>query len=239
MTTMTTAQEPAGTVSSVSRLTLVPSCRLGRLLTVAAACYYASHALSQTGEAVCGDPFKSWFGPFDYRTAPKGALENVETHHFTPQVEQMIRGVTTGVTDMGKDVAYVLGVFPNHHRALFTMMRLGERDRNEQPRGANLPIECWFDRAVRYARDDTVARLLYAMWLRKKGRTEDSLAQTRTAEQFAKENPLTHYNIGMSYFELGQYDKAAASAVRAREMGLSRPELIDRLKGAKKWVEPQ
>ena len=213
--------------------------RLRLQLTIAVACCYAPIALAQTGEKVCGDPFKSWFGPYDYRTAPKGALQNVETNHFTPQVEQMIRGVTTHVTDMGKDVAYVLGVFPNHHRALLTMMRLGEKDKNDQPRGASLPIECWLDRAVRYARDDTVARLLYAMWLRKKGRTEDSLAQTRMAEQFAKDNPLTHYNVGMSYFELGQYEQAAAAALRARDLGLPRTELIDQLKGVNKWVEPQ
>lgn len=237
---MTTAADPAGSMSGTSKVRQVLTRSFGLLLTIVAASCFAPLALAQTGEAVCGNPFKSWFGPYDYRTAPKGALENVETHHFTPQVEQMIRGVTTGVTDMGKDVAYVLGVFPNHHRALITMMRLGERDRNDQPRGASLPIECWFDRAVRYARDDTVARLLYAMWLRKKGRIEDSLAQTRFAEGFAvKDNPFTHYNIGMSYFELGQYDQAAAAALRARDLGLDRPELIDRLKGVNKWVEPQ
>lgn len=226
---------------STATFALTVTCRFVLLLTMAAAsCYAPSLAMAQTGEAGCGNPFKSWFGPYDYRTAPKSALENVETHHFTPQVEQMIRGVTTGTEDMGKDVAYVLGVFPNHHRALITMMRLGEKDRNDQPRGADRSIECFFDRAVRYARDDTVARLMYAMWLRKKGRSEDSLSQTRAAEQLAvTDNPLTHYNIGMSYFELGQYDQAAAAALRARELGLDRPELIDRLKGVKKWVEPQ
>lgn len=237
---MTTAADPAGSVISASTLALTLTRRFGLLLTIAAACLYAPLALAQTGEAACGNPFKSWFGPYDYRTAPKGALENVETHHFTAKVEQMIRGVTTGAEDMGKDIAYVLGVFPNHHRALITMMRLGERDRNDQPRGADRSIECFFDRAVRYARDDTVARLLYAQWLRKKGRTEDSLAQTRAAEGFAvKDNPFTHYNIGMSYFELGQYDQAAAAALRARDLGLDRPELIDRLKSVKKWVDPQ
>lgn len=193
---------------------------------------------AQTGEQSCGNPFTSWFGPFDFRTAPAGALQNVETHHFTPQVEQMIRGVTTGVSDMGKDVAYVLGVFPNHHRALLTMMRLGERDKNNKPRGADRTIECWFDRAVRYARDDTVARLMYALYLRRQGRAEDSLAQTRVAEQFAGDNPLTHFNIGMSYFELGRFDEAAVAARRARDMGLPRPELIDLLKRAGHWTEP-
>ena len=199
----------------------------------------APGAQAQTGEQACGNPFTSWFGPYDYRTAPAGALKNVETHHFGPQVEQLIRGVTTGVTDMGRDVTYVLGVFPNHHRALLTLMRLGERDKNNQPRGAERTIECWFDRAVRYARDDTVARLMYALYLRRQGRAEESLAQTRVAEQFAGDNPMTHYNIGLSFFELGRFDEAAAAARRARDMGLPRPELIDSLKRAGQWTEPQ
>ena len=213
--------------------------KLRLLLAIAVVTCHAPVAVAQAEANACGDPFKSWFGPWDYRTAPKGALENVETHHYTPQVEQLIRGVTTGVADMGKDVAYVLGVFPNHHRALLTMVRLGEKDHNDQPRGADKTIECWFDRAVRYARDDTVTRLLYAMWLRKKGRADDSLAQTRIAEGLAKDNPFTNYNVGMSYFELKKYDLAAAAALRARDLGFGRPELIDRLKGVNQWKEPQ
>lgn len=214
---------------TIGRLFLLPS--------IALTCFFSSFAMAQTGEAMCGNPFKSWFGPFDYRSAPKSALSNVETHHFTPQVEQLIRGVTTDAKGMGKDVAYVLGVFPNHHRALLTMMRMGEKDGTEQPRGADLPIECWFDRALRYAKDDTVTRLMYALWLRKKGRAEESLFHTRTAEADAEDNPLTYYNIGVSYFELGQFELAAAAARQAQELGLSRPELIDRLKSINKWTE--
>lgn len=224
---------------------LLPSMRVGTgaariavMLTLVSGAWMPA-ALAQTGEGACGNPATSWYGPFDYRTAPKGALMNVETHHFTAQVEQLIRGVTTDAKTMGKDVGYVLGVFPNHHRALLTMMRMSERDNNDQPRGTGRPMECWFDRAVRYAPDDTVARLMYAMWLRKKGRAEDSLAQTRTAENSAKDNPLTHFNVGMSYFELGKFEQAVAAALRARELGLSKPDLINRLKSANQWPEPQ
>lgn len=198
----------------------------------------SSQVVAQTSEEACGDPFKSWFGPFDYRAAPRAALSNVETHHFTPQVEQLRRGVTTGHEDMGKDIAYVLGVFPNHHRALLTMMRMAEKDGNDQPRAMDRPVECYFYRALLYAKDDTVARLMYALWLRKKSRAEESLAHTRAAEEFAKDNPLTHYNVGISYFELGKYELAAAAARRALELGVTQPDLINRLKGVNQWTEP-
>lgn len=211
---------------------------LGLALLLALMAGHGPDAQAQTGEAMCGNPFASWFGPFDYRRAPKEALRNVETNHFTPAVEQLVRGVTTDAKSMGKDVAYVLGVFPNHHRALLTMMRMGERDGTDPPRGASLPIECWFDRAVRYARDDTVARLMYALWLRKKGRAEESLFHTKAAEAEAKDNPMTYYNVGMSYFELGKFEQAAAAARRAQELGVTQPELINRLKSVNQWTEP-
>lgn len=221
----------------MNRLHILTSTFRSLVLLVAAA-FCAPIALAQTGVALCGDPFTTWYGPFDYRRAPPDSLRNVETNHFSQQVEQLRSGVTTGREDMGKDVAYVLGVFPNHHRALLTMMRMGEKDGNDQPRSAGRPIECWFDRALRFARDDTVARLMYALWLRNKGRNEDSLFQTRTAEAHAKDNPMTHYNVGISYFELGQFELAAAAAKRARDLGAPQPGLINRLKSANQWTEP-
>lgn len=235
-------RDPASTISKA-----VAPRKLGRLVgrilfpavLIAMALANVQPAQAQTGEEACGNPFVSWFGPYDYRTAPRGALNNVETHHFTPQVEQLRRGVTTGPGDMGKDVAYVLGVFPNHHRALLTMMRMAEKDGNDQPRAVDRPVECWFYRALVYAKDDTVARLMYALWLRKKGRTEESLAHTRAAEQFADDNPLTYYNVGISYFELGQYESAAAAARRAQELGVTQQDLINRLKGVNQWNEPK
>lgn len=211
--------------------------RLRLLLSITATLFFTSFAMAQTGETMCGNPFKSWFGPYDYRAAPKDALSNVETHHFSSDVEQLKRGVTTDVLNLGQDIAYVLGVFPNHHRALLAMMRLSEKDKNDQPRNSGRPIECWFDRAVRFAKDDTVARLMYALWLRKKGRVEESIYQTKTAEADAEDNPLTHYNVGISYFELGQYDQAAAAARRAQELGMARPDLINRLKSINRWTE--
>ncbi len=207
-------------------------------LLMAVSCFSAL-VQAQTGLEQCGDPFKSWVGPGDYRRAPKdGLLKNVETNHFSPKVEQLISGVTTTRSGMGKDVAYVLGVFPNHHRALLTMMRMAEQDGNDQPREAGLPLECWFDRAVRYTPDDTVVRLMYALWLRKKGRTEESLFHTRKAEEDAKDNPFTHYNVGISYFELNQFELAATAAKRARDLGFPQQGLINRLKSVNQWTEP-
>lgn len=65
---------------------------------------------------ICGSLNNS-FGPFDYRykTSVKTELGDahsmVEGAHFTPQIEQLIRGKTA--VEPGPDIDYTLRAFPN------------------------------------------------------------------------------------------------------------------------------
>ena len=59
---------------------------------------------------------------------------------------------------------------------------LCERKKTPQPHGAKFTVECYFDRAVRFAPDDTVVRVLYATFLAKAGREAAAVVQLeRTA----------------------------------------------------------
>lgn len=69
------------------------------------------------------------FGPFDYtdpETARPGKygqsppLHLVEIAHFTPEVEHLVRGKSGAIYG---DLDYTLRAFPNHHRALWSMVR--------------------------------------------------------------------------------------------------------------------
>lgn len=186
----------------------------------------------------CGNPFRNHFGPFDYRSADADTKALVERVHFTPGVEAMTRPSTTMHHDMAGDVAYTLGVFPNHHRALLTMQRLSERRKSDPPPGTQRTVECWYDRAVRYTPDDTVVRALFARYLFKQNRRADALWQLDAAAKFAKDNPLSHFNIGLVYFEMGEFDLALAQAHKVQALGYDRPELEDLLKRANKWRDP-
>jgi tetratricopeptide (TPR) repeat protein len=185
-------------------------------------------------ESRCGD-LRNAFGPYDYRKERGNQLYLVESAHFTPMVEGLIAGSTGRV---GADIDYTLRAFPNHHRALLAMMRLGEKTKTDQPDAAHFPVECYFDRALRFAPDDTTARMLYATYLGKKGRLEEANKQLDDASQLAGENSFTHYNAGLVYFELKNYAGALREAQRAYALGFMRPELRDLLKGAGHWVEP-
>lgn len=138
---------------------------------------------------------------------------------------------------MAADVAYTLHVFPNHARALVTMTRLGERHHTDTPPGAKFTIDCYFQRAVRFRPDDTVVRSLYAQYLAKNGRKSAALAELGIAAEHAGENPFSHFNIGLLYFELEDYEHAELHAKKAKALGFPRTELIDRLKSKNHWSE--
>lgn len=195
-------------------------------------------AQAQTGPAACGNPFVNHFGPWDIRTAAPGDRKMVEDFHFTPGIESMTRPRNTTIGEMAQDVAYVLNVFPNHHRALITMQRLSVRWKADPAPGTNRTVECWFDRAVRFRPDDTVVRALYAQFLHQRKRTPEALALLKAATEFASDNALSNYNIGLVYLEIGEFELALAQAHKALEMGFPRPELSERLKAAGRWKEP-
>ncbi len=188
--------------------------------------------------SLCGNPFVNHFGPWDYRIASVGDKKLVEGAHFTPGVESLTKPSKTMYSHMAQDVAYTLHVFPNHPRALNAMMRLGERHKMDIPPGATYSVECYFERAVKFRPDDTVVRALFAVFLGKKKKNTEAARQLEIATDFAKDNPITHFNIGLVYFDIGNYEQALAAAHRARAGGYTRPELEERLKGVGKWVEP-
>ena len=124
------------------------------------------------GQVACGPMGVNLdaYGPYDYRT-DKDKLPLVENAHFTPGVEQFFER-KTGY--FGADIGYTLYRFPNHHRALDAMVRLSKRERTDKPRGATFSTECYFERALRFRKDDVVARMLYAEYLVQGGRADDA-----------------------------------------------------------------
>ena len=203
------------------------------ILIVAAGLGVGSSTLAQAVLNSCGD-LKNGYGPFDYRK-DKDKLPIVENSHFTPPVEALIHGVSGPI---GAELDYALRAFPNHHRVLAAMSRYGQKLKSPQPPGANYTIDCYFDRAIRFAADDNVVRMLFAQYLGRLGRTKEAIGQLEVASAQAKDDGFTHYNIGLVYFELGQPDRALAQAHRAMALGFERPELRQMLERAAKWRDP-
>lgn len=176
------------------------------------------------------------FGPHDYRTADRSNITIVTGQHFTPEVEALVRGNTT--TRPGGDIDYTLKAIPNNHRALIAMMRLGDKEKTTQPAGSGYSIQCWFERAIVFRPDDGIVRMIYSTYLKNKGRTPEANVQLDLATSYAADNAFTHYNIGLHYFDLGNYDKALIQAHKALTLGFPQTVLRERLESIGKWTEP-
>ena len=184
-----------------------------------------------SAQGACGG-FENNFGPFDYYAHPdKHSI--VERFHFTPDVENLVRGAST--THPGGDISYTLRVFPNHPRALNAMARLGAKENSSKPRGSTYTIDCWFERGIRYRPKDATVQMLYGLHLLRTDRPSESLKYLESARSSGLKDANLHYNLGLAYVKLKRYDDAMAEARKAYAMGFPLPGLRNQLQRAGKW----
>lgn len=218
---------------------LQPSSRLLRILAIVLVLIVAnavlgSVAFGQVSPAYCGPLKGGGYGPYDYRS-DKSKLGVVEQYHFSSAVESLIRGVAGG--SPAGDLDYTLRAFPNHHRALISVKRLGEKSKSLRPAGLTYDVECYFERAIRFQPDDLIVRMLYATFLSGQGRNSEGIHQLDFAAQQAGDNPFTHYNLGLVYFDLKEYPKALQHAHKAAALGFAQTALKDQLVKVGKWSD--
>ena len=204
---------------------------------------------AQVSANICGPLANSDFGPYDFRPnkfksddmdSYTHKLWLVESAHFRPRVESLIGGNRDNSKEPpGGDIDYTLRAFPNHHRALMAVMNYGERKKSQQPAGLRYTVECYFERAIRFKPDDTIARMIYATYLTKNSRTPEAVSQLQISASFAADNAFTHYNIGLVYFDMKNYAKALVQAHAAMALGFERTELRDLLKRVNQWQDPK
>jgi hypothetical protein len=194
---------------------------------------YSGSAVGRELTENCGSLEAGLFGPFDYRTATKQQRRTVESHHFTPDVENLVRGTTS--FRVGADISYTLIKFPNHTRALFAMANLSIRERSPRPPGAAYSVDCYFERAIRFRPDDGAVRMVLGYYLLRKGQARDAVREFEQAVQLSGEDMNVHYNLGLGYYDLKEYDKALEHAKRAYEMGHPLPGLRRKLERIGKW----
>lgn len=190
----------------------------------------------------CGT-LENAFGPFDYTDSRNSTLrpgqeitplQLVENEHFTRDVRNLVRG-NTSLTPVG-DLEYTLRAFPNHHGALHSLANYHLI--NGVKKHGQYTIECWFDRAMLFRPDDAIVRVVFGVFLAKRGSTQDALDQYNEALRLRDNLPEAHYNIGLLYTDLEQYDLAYQHAVRAYNLGYPLPGLRNRLMRLGAWKDP-
>jgi tetratricopeptide (TPR) repeat protein len=145
----------------------------------------------------------------------------------------LIRGKTAVVP--GPDIAYTLRAYPNHPRALHSMMNLSFNNRTDKPEGSTYTMECWFDRAERFVPDDGTVLMIHGIYTLRKGDARGAIAKFKRSEELSGSNANLHYNLGLAYLELRDYDNALDRARSAYRLGFPLPGLRNKLQEAGKW----
>lgn len=150
-------------------------------------------------------------GPHDYirRGNLMQQLKLVENFHFTPEVEQLVRGKSGRLEG---DLDYTLRAWPNHHRALNAMIRYQlDMSRSELLALRNQdipPVECYLQRAVNFSPGDDMAFMLYGLFSHRKGRQEEAHDAYRKAVELAPGNLQAKYNFALLLLDMGQISEA-------------------------------
>jgi len=192
--------------------------------------------LAPSAHAQCPDYVRGSTGG-DYTNADhRMGLVVVESYHFTPEVERLIRGKSG---PLGADISYTLEHFPNHHRALTSLAKLALREKTNQPVGTRYSIECFFERAMRYQPADAKVRSIYGGYLLSHGRIDGAMEQLQAAATLQPDDGTAHYNLGLLYVKKKDYTAALASAHRAYALGFPLQGLKKQLTAAGKWRDAQ
>jgi Tfp pilus assembly protein PilF len=99
------------------------------------------------------------------------------------------------------------------------------------------PVECYFDRAIRFKPDDGIVRLVYGTYLSASGRLDEALVQLNEAVKLNPRNANANYNLGLLYLRKKDYAQAKLFAKKAYQLGFPLPGLKNQLSQAGKWDE--
>ena len=193
-----------------------------------------AQAQGENPDHYCGIIKGFHHGPFDYleRINRNHDLHLVEVVHFTRDVEKL----TADPQYIGSNLNYTLQAWPNHHRALASLAKFAIREKTAgRLPGMKYPVECYFDRAIRWQAKDSYVRSIYGSYLSKVGRSSNAIEQLEIAVRLQSDNATAHYNLGLLYFDKSNYDKSRFHAERAYELDFPLPGLRNKLIRAGKW----
>jgi len=179
----------------------------------------------------CNNPTRPGQGPYNYNNSShrQQYLPRVEASHFTKEIEGLSKSDP-------HDIVYTLRAFPNHIRALYSMMRFELKN----PRGAKAEsewpaAECSLQRAIKFDPSNAKLYLLYGNYLKKKKKPELAIKQYQDAISTNPNIPDLRLALGHLYFDLKRYNDAVEQAKLARDQGSKNMKLYRKLKAAGKW----
>ncbi len=175
----------------------------------------------------CGSAFDVKVGPWDYTDPFNHSKESttsarfdskidiVESVHFTPDVQQLIRGATG--KEVLPDISYTLLKIPNHHKALYTLIKYDQQVKGVMPQKGfknTQSVSCYIKRALEFKPSDATIHYLYGIYFHFNKKYKHALKQFMIADK-KLDSPELDYNIGLAFFAEENYEKAQEYAIKA------------------------
>jgi tetratricopeptide (TPR) repeat protein len=197
--------------------------RAGRIrcaLLLITACASAPGAMAQSGG-------RDYYNP-GTGTDDRAIFEQVHSYHLQPGIEKM----TKGTTDRGYgDFLFILQGFPNSPQALNLMSELCVN----KMKSAKCDADPFFERAVAINPKIATTYVLYGIHLQRKGKHTEAIEKFNQALALQPNSVNAHYNMGLIYVDLKQYELANRHAQVAYALGAQLPGLHDKLVKVGKW----
>ena len=182
----------------------------------------------------CGD-LRNGYGPWDYTNLRhfEERLPIVEVAHFNSDVESLKRSMTPGGDVIG-DLDYVLRTFPNHHRALYSMLKYRVKN-PKRTRERFYSADCYFKRAIAFKYNDGIVWMLYGIYNHKLKKYNDALDNYKMSEKLLTRPQELYYNMGLLYYDIKNYEESVKYAKKAYALGYQLQALKDKLSSIGKW----
>lgn len=169
-------------------------------------------------------------GPYNYYTADpheKLLLGSVEGNHLN-LLRQKTRHPDPYLVFGECD--FVLGKFPNHPEALYLCTEQSVTRAKRPEMGKR-----YLDRAEQLFPEVASTEVIYGMYLHRLGKYKDAVEKYQRALELDPASRNAHYNLGLTYLALKEYDRANTQAQEAYALGHPSPGLREGLKRAGKW----
>jgi tetratricopeptide (TPR) repeat protein len=185
----------------------------------------------------CDYAYGSDRAPNDYRARDatsqnKWDVADVKRNHLDPAVNSMRAGnYSRGVM---ADIDFILRYWPNYYPALQALITY------DLAGGLSYEFQstaCYISRARNFFPDDPKVMLADAYYAWKKGNKERAGKIYQQVLTVVPDSADAHYNLGLLYFEQGEFEKASQHARAAYAAGYPLDALRQKLQKKGYWQE--
>ncbi len=162
----------------------------------------------------------------------KGEIErfnNVQGFHLELGREYMAKGNYGAALG---DFEFILRVYPNHPQALISLSELCLRWKSPI---CDSTAEQWFQKAIERNPGAAQSHVVQAVHLHRRSKLDDAVKSYKRALELAPNSLNAHYNLGLAYADLKQFELANQHAQKSYALGARLPGLRSRLEKAGKW----